>query len=136
MKTLAIAATLALGASVLGVPVADARPKLTGEEQLAKILQGRQAGKPVTCIPYSQTNNVTLIDKTALVYRVGGTVYVNRPTNADQLNNDEIMVTKLYTSQLCRLDTIQLRDRFAGHMWRGFVSLQDFVPYTKVPDAK
>lgn len=136
MKTLAIAATLAIGATVLGVPVADARPKLTGEEQLAKILEGRQAGKPVTCIPYSPTNNTTVIDKTALVYRVGGTVYVNRPSNANQLSNDEILVTKLYSSQLCRLDTIQLRDRYAGYMWRGFLNLQDFVPYTKVSDAK
>ncbi|KMS55227.1 hypothetical protein V474_19520 [Novosphingobium barchaimii LL02] len=135
MKKLAIAATFALGAAMLAAPAVDARTRLTGEQQLAKMLDGREAGKPVSCIPYSQTQNTTVIDKTAIVYRVGGTLYVNRPTNADRLDNDDIMVTKLYTSQLCRLDTVQLHDRTVGNMWNGFVGLQDFVPYRKAPAA-
>lgn len=134
MKTLAIFATLAV-ASLLAMPAAEARTKLTGEQQLAKMLDGREAGKPVSCIPYSQTQNTTVIDKTAIVYRVGGTLYVNRPTNADRLDDDDVMVTKLYTSQLCRLDTVQLHDRNANFMWNGFVGLQDFVPYKKVASA-
>ncbi|GLK46184.1 MULTISPECIES: hypothetical protein [Novosphingobium] len=134
MKTLAICATLAV-ASLLAMPAAEARTKLTGEQQLAKMLDGREAGKPVSCIPYSQTQNTTVIDKTAIVYRVGGTLYVNRPTNADRLDDDDVMVTKLYTSQLCRLDTVQLHDRNANFMWNGFVGLQDFVPYKKVASA-
>ncbi|MEE4451312.1 hypothetical protein [Novosphingobium resinovorum] len=134
MKKLAIAATLAV-ASLLTMPAADARTKLTGEQQLAKLLDGREAGKPVSCIPYSQTQNTTVIDKTAIVYRVGSTLYVNRPTNADRLNDDDVMVTKIYTSQLCRLDTVQLHDRNASFMWNGFVGLQDFVPYKKVAAA-
>lgn len=134
MKTLAIAATFA-AASLLAIPVADARTRLNGEQQLAKLLEGREAGKPVNCIPYSQTRNTTVIDKTAIVYRVGSTLYVNRPTNVDRLDDDDIMVTKLYSSQLCRLDTVQLHDRYAGNMWSGFVGLQDFVPYRKVATA-
>lgn len=134
MKTLAICATLAV-ASLLAMPAAEARTRLTGEQQLAKMLDGREAGKPVSCIPYSQTQNTTVIDKTAIVYRVGSTLYVNRPTNVDRLNNDDVMVTKLYTSQLCRLDTVQLHDRNANFMWNGFVGLQDFVPYKKVASA-
>jgi hypothetical protein len=134
MKKFAIAATFVV-ASLLAIPAADARPRLTGEQELAKMLDGREAGKPVSCIPYSQTQNATVIDKTAIVYRVGGTLYVNRPSNADRLDDDDVMVTKLYSSQLCRLDTVQLHDRNAGFMWNGFVGLQDFVPYTKVASA-
>ncbi|PNU04007.1 hypothetical protein [Novosphingobium guangzhouense] len=134
MKTLAIYAALA-AISLLAVPAAEARTKLTGEQQLAKLLEGREAGKPVNCIPYSQTQNTTVIDKTAIVYRVGSTLYVNRPTNVDRLTDDDVMVTKLYTSQLCRLDTVQLHDRNANFMWNGFVGLQDFVPYKKVASA-
>ncbi|AOR77325.1 hypothetical protein QUC32_24070 [Novosphingobium resinovorum] len=134
MKTLAICATLAV-ASLLAMPAAEARTKLTGEQQLAKMLDGREAGKPVSCIPYSQTQNTTVIDKTAIVYRVGSTLYVNRPTNVDRLDDDDVMVTRLYTSQLCRLDTVQLHDRNANFMWNGFVGLQDFVPYKKVASA-
>lgn len=136
MKKLAIAATFAAGTALLAVPAADARTKLTGEQKLAKMLEGREAGKPVRCIPYSQTQNTTVIDKTAIVYRVGSTLYVNRPTNVDRLTDDDIMVTKLYTSQLCSTDTIQLRDRFAGHMWNGFLGLNEFVPYRKVVAAR
>lgn len=125
-----VGATL-IAASLLAAPTVYAKQKLTGEQQLAKILDGRVAGKPVSCIPLNQSQSTQIIDKTAIVYRVGGTYYVNRPTNADTLDSDDILVTKLYSSQLCRLDTVQLRDRTTPSMWNGFVGLQDFVPYTK-----
>ncbi len=41
------------------------------------------------------------------------------------------MVTRLHTSQLCRLDTVRLHDR-TGFWYSGFVGLEDFVPYTRV----
>ena len=127
-----VAAAALIAASLIATPAAvSAKPKLTGEQQLAKILDGREAGKPVTCIPLNQSNDTQVVDKTAIVYRIGGTLYVNRPTNADKLDSDSILVTKLYSSQLCRLDTIQLHDR-TSRMWNGFVGLQDFVPYTRV----
>lgn len=135
MNKLAIAATVAVGAALLAAPAVDARSQLTGEQKLAKMLDGREAGKPVSCIPYSQTQNATVIDKTAIVYRVGSTLYVNRPTNVDRLDDDDVMVTKIYTSQLCNLDTVQMHDRNAGFMWTGFIGLQDFVPYRKAKVA-
>ncbi|WP_333605440.1 hypothetical protein [Novosphingobium sp.] len=127
----AIAATLLAGAVLLCPPAIAAQPKLTGEQQLAKMLEGREAGKPVDCIPLSQTSNTTVIYKTAIVYRVGSTLYVNRPTNADLLDNDQILVTRLTGSQLCSIDTVQLHDRSMPHMWNGFVGLREFVPYKK-----
>lgn len=133
MKKIAIG--LAITAGLLASPAVQAAPKLTGEEQLAKLLQGRQAGKPVDCISLSQTADTTVINKTAIVYRVGSTLYVNRPTNADQLNNDQILVTRLSGSQLCSVDTVQLHDRGMPHMWSGFVGLRQFVPYRKAPSG-
>lgn len=123
-----IAGTMVAGA--LSGP-ALATEKLTGEEKLAKILEGREPGKPVSCIPLNQANNSRVIDKTAIVYDVGNTLYVNRPTNADSLDSDDILVTKLTGSQLCRLDVVNLRDR-GSMMFSGFVGLQDFIPYRKV----
>ncbi|AIT80588.1 hypothetical protein [Novosphingobium pentaromativorans] len=130
-----VLAAVAVAATLLAAPVADARTKLTGEEQLAKMLDGREAGKPVNCIPSYMAQDTRVIDKTAIVYRVGRTLYVNRPSNADSLDDDDILVTKLHSSQLCRLDTVQLHDR-GSHFWNGFVGLQDFVPYTKIASAK
>jgi len=135
MKIAAVAASIAVAACLALAPAADAKPKLTGEAKLAKMLEGRVAGKPVSCIPLNQTNNTTVIDKTAIVYQVGRTLYVNRPTNADQLDDDDILVTKTSLSQLCNVDTIQLRDRSVPYMWRGFVGLRDFVPYRKESTA-
>jgi len=122
-----VAATaLALAAAPLA-----ARERLTGEKQLAKMLEGRVAGKPVDCISLNSSRNSTVIDKTAIVYEDGRTLYVNRPTNADSLDSDDILVTKTSMSQLCRLDTVQLHDR-GSRMWHGFVGLEQFVPYKRV----
>ena len=126
-----LVSALIAGAALLTAPALQAKPKLTGEEQLAKLLEGRVAGKPVNCIPLSQTTDTIVIDKTAIVYRVGSTLYVNRPTNAQSLDNDDILVTRLWGSQLCSVDTVQLHDRTGSHMWSGFVGLRQFVPYRK-----
>lgn len=133
--SVAIAAGILVAPALLATPAYAARAKLTGEERLAKLLDGREAGNPVSCIPVSQTDNTTVIDKTAIVYKVGRTLYVNRPRNPDSLDDDDLMVTRLYGSQLCRLDTVQMHDRTFPRMWNGFVALGEFVPYRKAPTA-
>ena len=118
-------------AALLAAPAVQAKPKLTGEQQLAKLLEGREAGKPVDCLPLSDTRDAKIIDKTAIDYGSGRVIYVNRPTNADSLDDDDIMVTELHTSQLCKIDTVKLHDR-SSHMFSGFVGLNEFVPYRRV----
>jgi hypothetical protein len=124
---LAIAATAAL----LSGPAIAAKPKLTGEEKLAKLLEGRVAGEPVSCISLYNTRDTKIIDKTAIVYDAGRTIYVNRPRYPSSLDSDDIMVTRPTGSQLCRLDVVQMRDR-SSFFYSGFVGLEDFVPYRKV----
>ena len=120
-------------ALVLTGAAADAKPRLTGEEQLAKLLDGRVAGKPVMCINTRNSGSSTVIDKTAIVYGSGRTLYVQRPRiGAESLSSNDILVTVLPISQLCSVDTIQLRDR-VNFFWRGFVGLGEFVPYTRPP---
>ena len=55
----------------------------------------------------------------------------DRPKNAEDLDYDDILVTKLHGSQFCDLDIVQTYDR-SGHFWNGFVSLGEFVPYRRV----
>jgi len=136
MKRLAaLAATTLTAAAMIAAPPALARPKQTGEEKLAKLLEGREAGEPRSCIPLWETRESKVIDKTAIVYGRGNTIWVNRPTNADRLDDGDILVTDLRTSQLCNVDIVQIRDRGPGFLWRGFVGLQDFVPYSKIAHA-
>ena len=133
MRTLipAILAAAALAAS----PAVAAKEKRSPEEQLAKLLGGRVAGDPRSCITLSRIDSSQIIDKTAIVYRDGSTLWVNRPrSGAQSLDEDDVLVTKLTGSQLCSIDTVQLHDR-SSHFWRGFVSLGEFVPYRKVKAA-
>jgi hypothetical protein len=129
MRTIGIALA---GAALLAVGgAAQAGPQLTGEEQLAKMLQGRQAGKPTSCISLFNTRDSTVIDKTALVYRSGDTIWVNRPANPEHLDSDDILVTYPTGGDFCRLDRVNTMER-SGHFVTGFIMLGDFVPYRKV----
>jgi len=123
--------TLVIAAAVAVVPSASAREKLEPEAQLAKLIGDRVAGQPQDCLPLSSIGSSQVIDKTAIVYKVGSTLWVNRPRGgAESLDDDDILVTKLTGSQLCSIDTVELRDR-TSHFYSGFVSLGEFVPYRR-----
>ena len=131
MRKLFAAAALALFA-LPGAAMADDKVNAKGEAELAKMLEGRVAGKPVKCLPTHAMDNSTIVDGTAIVYRSGSKLYVNRPrSGADQLDDDDILLTKIYGSQLCNVDKVDLLDR-GSRMWSGFVLLGDFVPYQRV----
>ena len=96
------------------------------------MLEGRVAGEPQDCISLSTARSSQIIDKTAIVYKVGSTYWVNRPKGgAESLDDDDILVTRTTSSQLCSIDAVELRDR-TSHMYAGFVSLGKFVPYKRV----
>ena len=125
-----IPAVLAV-AALAAAPAASAREKVAPEAKLAKLLEGRVAGEPEDCISLSQARSSQVIDGTAIVYRVGSTLWVNRPeSGAASLDDDDILVTRLITDRLCSIDTVELRDR-SSHFYSGFVSLGEFVPYRR-----
>ena len=130
----ALAIVLAASALVAGGSALSAKPKLTPQQRLEKLLEGRVAGKPTTCISTSDTRDMEIIDGVALVYRSGSTLYVNRPKNPEDLDSDDILVIRPSGSQLCRLDMIHTVDR-VGHFTTGFINLSDFVPYRRAQQA-
>ena len=72
-----LAAAAAMAVALIAAPASAVRP--TGEERLAKLIEGRTAGTPRDCIVTRPTgNDLTVIDGTALVYRAGGKLWVNR----------------------------------------------------------
>ena len=126
-----IALALAATAALISGPALQARERLSGEAELARMLEGRVAERPVSCLPLSRTSDSKVIDKTAIVYGRGNVIYVNRPRDAYSLDDDDVMVTTLHSSQLCRLDVVRLHDR-SSFFFTGFVGLEDFVPYRRV----
>ena len=130
-KAIAVVLTAAAALS-LGV-AADAKPRVSGEEKLAKLLEGRVAGKPTDCIYLPRVRSSRIIDDTAIVYDAGSVIYVNRPRGgANGLDDDDVMVTEFHGggSSLCSIDVVRLHDR-STLFYSGFVSLGEFVPYRK-----
>ena len=104
--------------------------------ELAKLLEGRVAGPPVTCISLSQAQGNRVIDHTAIVYDFGTTIYVNYPrSGASSLSSDDILLTKTFGTQLCKMDIVRMIERTGGFL-RGFVSLGPFIPYKRPAAAK
>ncbi|MBM3595778.1 MAG: hypothetical protein FJX31_08385 [Alphaproteobacteria bacterium] len=129
MKNIAIA--IATTAALLAAPAMAGKQRLAGEEKLAKLLEGRVAGEPERCLPMSAANDLEVIDKTALVYGRGKTIWVNRPANPRSLDDDDVLVRSSHTAQVCSLDIVRLVDR-TSMMEVGTVGLGEFVPYRKV----
>lgn len=130
---LAIAAFGLAATPVLAEQHEGDAPELTrGEAKLAKMLEGREAGEPQDCINTFSSSNLQVIDGTALVYKQGKTLWVNRTRNPESLDDSDYLVIKKFGSahQLCRLDNVTTRDR-GSHFFSGVVFLSDFVPYRK-----
>lgn len=127
IKTWAAGALLATSFVASASPLVSAR----GEADLTKILADRVAGPPVDCIEQHAIDSAEVVDGTAIVYRDGNRLYVNRPTSgAEGLDRDDILVTDTHSSELCSIDVVRLIDR-TSRFERGFVGLGKFVPYVK-----
>lgn len=106
-----------------------------GEKKLAKELEGRVAGEPTSCVTTLPHDSLRIIDRTALVYGRGKTIYVNYTRNPETLDDSDVLVIKRTDgSRLCRLDSVTTVDR-GSHMFSGVIFLDDFIPYTRVEDA-
>jgi hypothetical protein len=128
LKSLVLGSALLASASAMAV---TPREQATGEARLAKILDGRVAGQPVDCIDLHNVDSTEIVDGTAIVYHDGPRLYVNRPENGlDQLDDDSILLTRTFSTELCNVDTVHLIDR-TSRFERGFVGLGRFVPYTR-----
>ncbi|MGX7950985.1 hypothetical protein ACWPM1_00315 [Tsuneonella sp. HG249] len=124
-------ALAALAAMTVTAAPTVARERLTGEQELAKLLKGRVAGKPKNCINTRVNQSQRVIDKTAVVYGSGRTIWVNVPHNAEDLDDRDAMVVRMHGTQLCRQDIVTTLDT-GSRMYSGNVFLGDFVPYTRV----
>ena len=127
-----LTAIAALAVIASAVP-AQAKERLTGEAKLAQMLDGRVAGKPVDCLSLTQIRSSEIVDHTAIVYTTNdGTMYVNRPSGANFLDDNDILVSQPQGGQACRMDIVRLVDS-GSRMSSGSIGLNDFVPYPRPP---
>ena len=119
---------------LFGAGVAQAAPRADGEAQLARALQGRVAGEPVSCIDLYRVRSSRVINDTAILYDAGSVIYVNRPrAGAEDLNRWDTLVTRTPSTRLCSIDTVTQVDLPSGAL-TGVVFLGEFVPYRRPRD--
>lgn len=138
VAALALAATMPVSAQDQGdieAKVAAPADPSKGEKRLAKLLEGRVAGKPLSCIRTEPRDRMEVIPGTAYVYGAGHTIYVQRTRDPQRISdNDTLVANRFNATQLCRVDMLTTIDRFTG-FFTGAVFFEDFVPYTRVKDA-
>ena len=123
-----------LGAAAIAAFAAPAQagPRLSPEAELERALQGRVAGEPVDCVNLRTVRSSQIIDRTAILFDSGTTIYVNRPRHgAETLSRHDAQVVRPFGSRLCSIDTIQMVDTSSG-IDTGHVFLGEFVPYRRV----
>ena len=129
-KTLAAAAAIFATSLAFPVMADDHTEQTEGEAKLTKMLEGRVAGEPVSCISAFPQLDLTMIDGTALVYERGNMLWVNVPSNADDIDDRYTLVTRNPDTRLCKTDIVRVVDLQSGHE-RGTMNLTDFIPYRK-----
>lgn len=129
-KTLKATLMAIVAGGMLAVPALEARERISGEERLAKMLEGRVAGEPESCIRTFPSTQLTVIDGTALVYKQGRTLWVNRTDQPRAIDDNDALLTRQFGTQLCDVDIVTTFDRTAG-FYTGNIFLTEFVPYRR-----
>ena len=129
-------AILAWGACLIlsGCATRPQPPTQTAEAQaeLQKLIAGKVAGQPITCLPHYRAEDMVRIDDSTIAFRQGSTVYVNhlRGVCTNLKSSFYALVTHSNGSGLCNGDIAQVRDVSHG-MIVGSCGLGDFIPYSK-----
>lgn len=130
---IALAATL-VGCSYAPPPPGAAMTDARAQSRLAKLLAGKVAGPPQSCLPYYRTNDMIVIDDYTLAYRDGSSrVWINKPAGGCNLlsGGPYALVTRQVGSMgPCRGDIAEVTDTMSGTVV-GSCVMSDFVPYTK-----
>lgn len=125
---LLIAGTAALSADSKGY---EARRAVAEQAQLDKALAGLVPGKPQDCLYQRTGYDTQRVGDKILYKRSRSEIYVtDTGGGCFGLRNGDAIVTKSYTSQLCRGDivrTVDLTSRFPT----GSCTFGEFVPYRK-----
>jgi len=127
--------TIALIASALAACSTAPEPmtrSAEAEAQLGKLLAGKTAGAPVSCLQTWRSGNMVVIDDNTVVFRDSPRrVYRNdfRGGSCNRLGSGHYaLLTKTTGTSLCSGDIAQVLDVSSG-ITVGSCVLGDFVPY-------
>ena len=119
-------------ASCSTTPTQEARSPRAAKE-LSDALAGRTPGPPVRCLPSFRTGDMDIIDDYTILFREGGTVYVQNPRGGCSGigSGARTLVTRqVGVNQLCEGDINRVVDLRTG-MGGGSCVFGPFVPYRR-----
>jgi hypothetical protein len=122
-------ATLASCAMEAGQQVRSAK----AEKQYQQLLAGKVAGRPQSCLPSYNANDMVVIDEGTVAFKVGTRrVFVNHMQGGcTNLGGGYTLVTHGFSGTgLCRGDIAQVVD-LRSRSTVGSCAFGDFIPYTK-----
>ncbi|MGQ0660918.1 hypothetical protein [Sphingosinicella sp.] len=122
-----------LAAVVLGLAggMVAAQSTPADEAELAGLLEGWvEAGPSQRCLNFRRAGSIRIVNRTAIVYRIGNTLYVNRPTaGAERLDRRDAIVNRRGLPTLCEGEMIELTDPFSEVV--RLARAGPFVPYRR-----
>ena len=97
---------------------------------LEKLLAGKVAGKPVSCISLRDVKRSQTIGENAIIYRISSNrFYVNAPRGGcSGLRDGRALVTRIPTDRLCSGDIARVVDLTLGFEGPSCI-LGEFTPY-------
>jgi hypothetical protein len=104
------------------------------EAHLQKLIAGKAAGKPMTCLPSGRSDNMIIVDDNTVFYRAGSRLYRQdfQGGNCNGLGSGHYaLVTRQFGGSLCRGDIAQVMDVSNGFTV-GNCIVGEFVPYSPI----
>jgi hypothetical protein len=127
---------LIIGATLAGCAATAAQPTRSAQKQqeYQRLIAGKVAGRPVSCLPTYNANDMIVIDEQTVAFRQGANnVYIaHMPGGCSNLGRPPyVMVTKQFGSaQLCRGDIARIVDT-TNSITVGSCVFGDFTPYRR-----
>ena len=133
MRNILVAVSAFGLAAVAGAAIAGQTPALDAKRaaKFSALIAGMTPGKPVDCIDTRQRDSTLEAYGDKLVYRFGRKkLFVSQTTGGcDSVARGDTLVTRQFTSRLCRGDVARTVDLPAG-VETGGCAIGTFTPYT------
>jgi hypothetical protein len=102
------------------------------QTRLAKTLAGYTAGEPRSCVDARDLRGPQSFGKATLLFQASPKLYYLNQTNGscDGVGKGDALVTRQFSSQMCRGDIARSADLVAGFQ-TGACALGEFVPYRR-----
>jgi hypothetical protein len=127
---------LLIGAAITGCSTTAQPPAMRSAENQARferLLAGKVAGPPVSCLPSTRANDMTVIDEDTVLFRQGSSrVYVGHIAGGCNMLGQggyALVTRQVGSSGLCHGDIATVVDTHSGFTV-GSCVIGDFVPYS------